>query len=117
MLLLVRSINARADRSLQTGWMFRWALPEWLAADQSTCPCCHLRPLHHMMQCVELDFHYPSEGIHKRWDSGFRITCTASTHDQSAFILSQVRRKARLYMCVTAVQLNWVHCRLGRLTG
>jgi hypothetical protein len=46
-----------------------------------------MRPL---LQCVELDFHYPSEGIHKRWDSGFRITCTASTHDQSAFILSQV---------------------------
>lgn len=26
------------------------------------------------VQCVELDFHYPSEGIHKRWDGGYRIT-------------------------------------------
>ena len=33
-------------------------------------------------QCVELDFMYPSEGIHRRWDSGFRITCTAATPDQ-----------------------------------
>ena len=30
-------------------------------------------------QCVELDFMYPSEGIHRRWDSGFRITCCAAT--------------------------------------
>jgi hypothetical protein len=31
---------------------------------------------------VELDFMYPSEGIHRRWDSGFRITCCAATPDQ-----------------------------------
>lgn len=43
-------------------------------------------------QVVELDFHYPSEGIHKRWDMGYRITCVGSTHEQSAFILSQMRR-------------------------
>ena len=24
-------------------------------------------------QCVELDFQYPSEGIHRRWDAGARI--------------------------------------------
>ena len=41
---------------------------------------------------MELDFHYPSEGIHKRWDGGYRITCVASTHDQSAFILSNLRK-------------------------
>ena len=35
------------------------------------------------LQCVELDFHYPSEGIHKRWDVGYRITCSAATHDQT----------------------------------
>lgn len=33
-------------------------------------------------QCVELDFQYPSEGIHRRWDGGFRITSCASTPDQ-----------------------------------
>lgn len=37
---------------------------------------------------VELDFLYPSEGIHKRWDGGYRITATAATNDQSALILS-----------------------------
>ena len=33
-------------------------------------------------QCVELDFQYPSEGIHRRWDGGFRITACAATPDQ-----------------------------------
>jgi hypothetical protein len=33
-------------------------------------------------QVVELDFQYPSEGIHKRWDGGYRITALASTSDQ-----------------------------------
>lgn len=42
---------------------------------------------------VELDFLYPSEGIHKRWDNGFRITSTAATCDQTALILSVPRRK------------------------
>ena len=41
---------------------------------------------------VELDFHYPSEGIHRRWDDGYRITCTAATPDQAAFILSTMRK-------------------------
>lgn len=39
-------------------------------------------------QAVELDFLYPSEGIHKRWESGYRITSTAATWDQAAFVLS-----------------------------
>ena len=42
---------------------------------------------------VELDFLYPSEGIHKRWDNGYRITSTAATWDQAALILSVPRRK------------------------
>jgi hypothetical protein len=42
---------------------------------------------------VELDFLYPSEGIHRRWDNGFRITATAATRDQAAFILSIPKRK------------------------
>lgn len=45
------------------------------------------------MQVVELDFLYPSEGIHRRWDSGYRITATAATYDQSALILSIPRRR------------------------
>lgn len=48
--------------------------------------CCHPQ------QVVEVDFQYPSEGIHKRWDAGYRITCSASTHDQSAFVLSNLRK-------------------------
>lgn len=39
-------------------------------------------------QVVELDFFYPSEGIHRRWESGYRITSTAATNDQAALILS-----------------------------
>lgn len=42
---------------------------------------------------MELDFLYPSEGIHRRWDSGYRITSTAATLDQAAFVLSVPRRK------------------------
>lgn len=44
-------------------------------------------------QVVELDFLYPSEGIHRRWDYGYRITSTAATGDQTAFILSVPRTK------------------------
>ena len=44
-------------------------------------------------QVVELDFLYPSEGVHKRWDSGYRITAAAATWDQTALVLSVPRRK------------------------
>ncbi len=44
-------------------------------------------------QCVELDFQYPSEGIHRRWDVGFRITSCAATPDQAAFVISVPRRR------------------------
>ncbi|KAG6630092.1 hypothetical protein CIPAW_14G131300 [Carya illinoinensis] len=44
-------------------------------------------------QVVELDFLYPSEGIHRRWDSGYRITSIAATWDQAALILSVPRCK------------------------
>ncbi|KAF5773369.1 hypothetical protein HanRHA438_Chr13g0598501 [Helianthus annuus] len=44
-------------------------------------------------QVVELDFLYPSEGIHRRWESGYRIPSMAATPDQAAFILSFPRRK------------------------
>jgi hypothetical protein len=52
-------------------------------------PCvCHA----FVFQVVELDFLYPSEGIHKRWDHGYRITSTAATSDQTALVLSVPRR-------------------------
>ncbi|KAJ8543769.1 hypothetical protein K7X08_025387 [Anisodus acutangulus] len=44
-------------------------------------------------QTVELDFRYPSEGIHKRWNAGYCITATAATWDQAALVLSIPRRK------------------------
>ncbi|XP_058748713.1 casein kinase 1-like protein HD16 [Vicia villosa] len=44
-------------------------------------------------QVVELDFLYLSEGIHKRWDNGYRITANAATLDQSALILSIPRNR------------------------
>ncbi len=31
-------------------------------------------------QCVELDFQYPSEGIHRRWDAGGMAPASAYTH-------------------------------------
>ncbi len=49
--------------------------------------------LSHVLQVVELDFLYPSEGIHRRWENGYRITSTAATGDQAAFILSIPKRK------------------------
>lgn len=42
---------------------------------------------------MELDFLYPSEGVHRRWDAGYRITATAATWDQCALVLSIPRRK------------------------
>ena len=36
---------------------------------------------------------YPSEGIHRRWDTGYRITATAATTDQAAFVLSVPKKK------------------------
>ncbi|MFS7937377.1 hypothetical protein Hanom_Chr05g00426841 [Helianthus anomalus] len=39
-------------------------------------------------QVVELDLLYPSEGMHKRWDAEYRITLTAATSNQAAFVLS-----------------------------
>lgn len=44
---------------------------------------------------VELDFLYPSEGIHRRWENGYRITSAAATADQAAFILSANKRKSQ----------------------
>lgn len=50
---------------------------------------------HFIWRCkvVELDFLYPSEGIHRRWENGYRITSMAATSDQAAFILSIPKRK------------------------
>ncbi|KAI8012294.1 Casein kinase 1-like protein HD16 [Camellia lanceoleosa] len=43
-------------------------------------------------QVVELHFLYPSEGMHRRWENGFRITSMVSG-DQATFILSVPKRK------------------------
>ena len=51
------------------------------------------RLLIYWCKVVELDFLYPSEGIHRRWESGYRITSMAATADQAAFILSIPKRK------------------------
>lgn len=51
------------------------------------------RLLIYWCKVVELDFLYPSEGIHRRWESGYRITSMAATTDQAAFILSIPKRK------------------------
>ena len=37
---------------------------------------------------MQLDFLYPIESTHKRWDHGFHITATITTWDQVAFVLS-----------------------------
>ncbi|PWZ30524.1 Casein kinase 1-like protein HD16 [Zea mays] len=61
-----------------------------------SCHCSGLHidlPFPHYFPVVELDFLYPSEGIHRRWESGYRITSTAATNDQAAFILSMPKRK------------------------
>lgn len=47
----------------------------------------------YIIQVVELDFLYPSEGIHRRWDTGYRITAIAATTDQAAFVLSVPKKK------------------------
>ncbi|GAV56488.1 LOW QUALITY PROTEIN: hypothetical protein CFOL_v3_00030 [Cephalotus follicularis] len=44
-------------------------------------------------QVVELDFLYPSEGIHKRWENGYRITSTIV--DQATFILGTPKKKSQ----------------------
>jgi len=44
-------------------------------------------------QAVEIDHMYPSEGIHRRWDRGFRITAMACTPDQCACVLSIPNRR------------------------
>jgi len=61
--------------------------------DSMNNTCFHCCVFEFEFQVIELDFLYPSEGIHKRWDSGYRITSTAATWDQAAFVLSVPRRK------------------------
>ena len=62
------------------------------------------------MQCVELDFQYPSEGIHRRWDAGYRITSCAATPDQAAFVLRCGQGGAR-------AQLGCMRWRVGGRVG
>ncbi|KAI3507087.1 hypothetical protein L1887_21848 [Cichorium endivia] len=73
---------------------------------------------------VELDFLYPSEGIHNRWESGYKITSMAATADQAAFILGIPKRKMtdetqvtlRTYAFPsTHVKVSWMHNRFFQL--
>ncbi|KAI5389683.1 hypothetical protein KIW84_075108 [Lathyrus oleraceus] len=50
-------------------------------------------------QVVELDFLYPSEGIHRRWDNGYRITSTAASETHT-------------YLCLNLMKL-FLHLRSG----
>ena len=48
---------------------------------------------------------YPSEGIHRRWDKGFRITCCAATLDRrlsSSAFRAGGRRTRRRRRCAPA---------------
>lgn len=45
-----------------------------------------------MYRCTVFRLQYPSEGIHRRWDGGYRITAVAGTELQSAFVLSIPKR-------------------------
>lgn len=62
--------------------------------------------LYFVCQCVELDFQYPSEGIHRRWDAGYRITSCAATPDQAAFVLRC--GSARWGLAVLLGLLHWL---------
>ena len=69
---------------------------------------------------MELDFLYPSEGIHRRWESGYRITSIAATVDQAAFILSAPKRKlpdmAQETLRTSAFPATHVKVRLNTVT-
>ncbi|BDA46424.1 probable casein kinase I isoform delta at N-terminal half [Coccomyxa sp. Obi] len=43
-------------------------------------------------QVVEIDFQYPSEGIHYHWDKGYRITACGATQHQAAVVMSLPKR-------------------------
>ena len=72
-------------KRISVQWYYIVAVSEKLTA--------WLYPFWVHLQVVELDFLYPSEGVHQRWDGGFRITSTAATWDQAALVLSVPRRK------------------------
>ena len=70
-------------------WMYEHQAFMFLLNIADPSPCL----LIYWCKVVELDFLYPSEGIHRRWESGYRITSMAATADQAAFILSIPKRK------------------------
>ena len=62
---------------------------------QVKCDIFLIELLSFTFQVVELDFLYPSERIHKRWATGYRITAATATWDQAAFVLSVPWRRPR----------------------
>jgi hypothetical protein len=53
-------------------------------------------------QCVELDFQYPSEGIHRRWDAGEWTPC-AALHRTACRTLGSVSVSGRSSVAVHCV--------------
>merc|ERR1711865_738658 len=82
---------------------FKWINKKWkkgffvtsLATSNTRWAVVMSRNAPYKEQRVEMDFQYPSEGIHKRWDGEFRITSCGATVDQIAFVLSIPRRLSR----------------------
>ena len=61
-------------------------------------------------QVVELDFQYPSEGIHKRWDGGYRITALAATPDQVCGSLGVVCLAFHAQVDGCSSRIDGAHC-------
>ena len=53
----------------------------------------------YQQQAVELDFGYPSQSIHARWDEQFMVTAVACAQDQNAFVLSRGNANAVEQRC------------------
>ncbi|KAJ0889746.1 hypothetical protein HanRHA438_Chr09g0416181 [Helianthus annuus] len=75
-------------------------------------------------QVVEPDLLYPNEGMHKRWDAGYRITLTASTSNQAAFVLSireenlqMIHRTHFALLCFLAHMSRLVSCFVSLLSS
>lgn len=71
-----------AHRHLQHWWRASALQNPPASSFDGSRSCCHHEVAGLPLQCVELDFQYASEGIHRRWDAGFRITACAATPDQ-----------------------------------
>lgn len=89
------------NRQVSDSFPFKWINKKWkegfyvtsMTTSDTRWAVVMSRSAGFVDQCVELDFMYSSEGIHRRWDGGFRITCCAATPEQAAFVLSIPKRR------------------------